>query len=135
MSPPATFWIPPGIPERLQLALSIPGSPPKTRQEHWDRLEFHLVRLAEEFEEYASRRDLLDTVYSIFPDTNISLLPSDCTPSVLFYALMQSDLICGARLSSDYQLGPGVVDSELQEAAAESGLEDRLYALVDPDWD
>ena len=45
------YWIPKGLPEELQVALSIPGKPPKTRAEHRNRLWALLETLAEELDE------------------------------------------------------------------------------------
>jgi hypothetical protein len=116
------FWIPHGVPEHLQIALSIPGDPPKTVYEHWDRREMYLADLAEEAEANLNRRQIFETVYSIVPDSNIFLLSLDHTPADFMYALMQPDLVCGSRFTEDENLGPWVDDNELQESARELGL-------------
>jgi hypothetical protein len=130
MNAERTFWIPATAPEQLQIALSVPGGPPKSAREHWDRLEFHLIRLAEELEESNDRQLLFETVYSLVPDYSIALLPANCPIADLMYAVMQSDLVSGARLLDEADFGPGLDDSELQESAGECGLEDRLGAMV-----
>ncbi len=51
MNESVQYWIPRGLPDYLQVALSIPGKPPKTLEQHRNRLEALLMTLAEEAEE------------------------------------------------------------------------------------
>ena len=127
MSESDSFWIPSGIPAELQVALSIPGDPPKTVGEHRGRLEAYLVTLAEEVEEDAGRGIASEDAYAVIPDQTL-YLEMPVGPHTLVQILLASDLMPSLSIPES-SLGPGVDDPELQERCRESGFQDRLVGL------
>jgi hypothetical protein len=120
------YWIPGGLPEGKQVALSIPGAPPKTRREHRNRLEGLLVKLAEEVDEDVGPGAAAEEAYSVIPEQLLYLDRPSAHETVTI--LLQSDLMPSLFLPEG-SLGPGVEDPELQERCQESGFQDRLVGL------
>jgi len=128
MNESVQYWIPRGLPDYLQVALSIPGKPPKTLTEHRNRLEALFMTLAEEAEENLGAGELAGQVYGIVPDQTLYLEnPSD--PQDIVLILMESDHLTGTYLPEE-NLGPGVDDEDLQERCQESMFVDRLVCLT-----
>jgi hypothetical protein len=100
------YWIPKGLPEHLQVGLSIPGKPPKTLEQHRNRLEALLITLAEEAEENLGAGELAQWVYQIVPDQTLYVEnPSD--PQEIIQILMESDHLTRVFLPAS-SLGPGI---------------------------
>jgi hypothetical protein len=128
MSKSRQYWIPRGLPEELQVALSIPGPPPKTLGDHRNRLEALLETLAEELEEQVGAGAAARDAYAVIPDENLYLSMS-APPYQVVAMLMESDLMANVYLP-EKALGPGVRDPELQERCREAGFQDRLVNFV-----
>jgi hypothetical protein len=130
MNESVQYWIPRGLPDYLQVALSIPGKPPKTLTEHRNRLEALFMTLAEEAEENLGAGELAGQVYGIVPDQTLYLEnPSD--PQEIVLILMESDHLTGTYLPEE-NLGPGIKSPALQDRCEEASLLDRLTNLT---WD
>jgi hypothetical protein len=130
MSESVQYWIPRGMPEHLQVGLSIPGRPPKTLTEHRNRLEALLITLAEEADENLGAGELAQWVYQIVPDQTLYLEnPSD--PQEIVLILMESDHLTGTYLPEE-NLGRGIKSPDLQDRCEEASLLDRLTNLT---WD
>ena len=128
MSESVQYWIPRGMPEHLQVGLSIPGRPPKTLTEHRNRLEALFITLAHEAEENLGAGELAGQVYGIVPDQTLYLEnPSD--PQEIVLILMESDHLARAYLPEE-NLGLGIDDEDLQERCQESMFVDRLVCLT-----
>ena len=128
MNESVQYWIPRGLPEHLQVALSIPGRPPKTLTEHRNRLEALFITLAEEAEEGVGAGELAGQVYGIVPDQTLYLEnPSD--PQVIVQILMESDHLTRTYLPEE-NLGPGIKSPTLQDRCEEASLFDRLTNLT-----
>lgn len=122
------YWIPRGLPEHLQVGLSIPGRPPKTLTEHRNRLEALLMTLAEEADENLGAGILAEWVYGIVPDQTLYLEnPSD--PQEIVLILMESDHLARAYLPEE-NLGPGIKSPTLQDRCEEANFFDRLTNLT-----
>lgn len=121
------YWVPKGIPEHLQIALSIPGEQPKTPMEHSGRLEGLLARLAREHEEECGEGSVLQAALGIAPDANLRYADSDIKPNIVVELLMESDHL---QLGWVHQIESGSYDRALQNACHEWGFMDRLSALV-----
>ena len=122
------YWIPRDLPEHLQVALSIPGKPPKTLTEHRNRLEALLMTLAEEAEENLGAGELAGQVYEIVPDQTLYLEnPTD--PQEIVLILMESDHLTGSFLPES-SLGPGIKNPDLLDRCEEASLLDRLTNLT-----
>ena len=85
------FWVPEGVPQELQVALSIPGHPPKTTQEARDKLEFHLGRLAKELDENVGQGSACQFAYQVVPDQLLFLESETASPELVIQILMESD--------------------------------------------
>jgi len=105
------YWVPMGIPEYLQIALSIVGDKPKTPIEHSNRLEGLLTRLAREYEEDCGEGSVLQTALEIAPDANLMYADSDMKPDTVVELLMVSDHL---QLGWMHQIEMGSQDEELQ---------------------
>lgn len=121
------YWIPSGVPDHLQIALSIPGEQPKTPMEHSGRLEGLLARLAREHEEECGEGSVLETALDYAPDANLRYADSDVGPDAVITMLMESDHL---QLGWVHQIKSGSHDEGLQSACHEWGFVDRLSALV-----
>jgi len=127
MNTPTKFWVPRGVPDHLQVALSIPGDPPANPSEHMGRLESLLAELAKELEEWTEPGGALRAAQDFVPDTNLMYQPDDISFDTLAYVLMNSDqLQTAAILEAD----GGDYDEDLQDACREANFEERLAALV-----
>ncbi len=128
MNESVQYWIPRGLPEHLQVALSLPGKPPKTLAQHRNRLEALLMTLAEEAEENLGAGELAQWVYQIVPDQTLYLEnPSD--PQEIVQILMESDHLTRVFLPEE-SLGPGIKSPALQARCKEANLFDRLTNLT-----
>jgi hypothetical protein len=128
MNESVQYWIPEGMPEHLQVALSLPGKPPKTLTEHRNRLEALFMTLAEEAEENLGAGELAGQVYEIVPDQTLYLEnPSD--PQEIVLILMESDHLTRTYLPEE-NLGPGIKSPTLQDRCEEANLYDRLTNLT-----
>jgi hypothetical protein len=113
MNESVQYWIPRGLPDYLQVALSLPGKPPKTLTEHRNRLEALFMTLAEEAEENLGAGELAQQVYGIVPDQTLYLEnPSD--PQEIVLILMESDHLTRTYLP-EKNLGPGIKSPALQD--------------------
>jgi len=127
MNTPTKFWIPKGVPDHLQVALSIPGEPPDSPSEHMSRLESLLADLAKELEEWSEPGYALRAAQETVPDSNLMYQPDDISADTLAYVLMESDqLQTAAILEAD----GGDYDEDYQDACREANFEERLAALV-----
>jgi hypothetical protein len=124
------YWIPRDLPEHLQVALSIPGKPPKTLEQHRNRLEALLMTLAEEAEENLGAGELAQWVYQIVPDQTL-YLENPADPQVIIQILMESDHLTSVFLPES-SLGAGIKSPALQARCKEADLFDRLTNLT---WD
>ena len=128
MNESVQYWIPRGLPDYLQVALSIPGKPPKTLTEHRNRLEALFMTLAEEAEENLGAGELAGQVYEIVPDQTLYLEnPTD--PQEIVGILMESDHLTSVFLPES-SLGPGIKSPTLQDRCEEANLFDRLTNLT-----
>lgn len=123
------YWIPSGIPRHLQVALSIPGSAPKTLSEHRNRLWTLLENLAEEVDENNGRGASARAAYEFVPDQALYLEGENATPETVVQILMQSDFLTSVFLPEEC-LGQGFDDEEIQESCQEAMFEDRLTNLT-----
>jgi hypothetical protein len=121
------YWIPGGIPEHLQIALSIPGEKPESPMAHSGRLEGLLARLAREHEEEYGEGSVLQAALGIAPDANLRYADSDMEPDAVVDLLMVSDHL---QLGWVHQIETGNRDQELQDTCHEWGFVHRLSALV-----
>jgi hypothetical protein len=128
MNESVQYWIPRGLPESLQVALSIPGKASKTVGDHRNRLEALLMTLAEEAEENLGAGELAQWVYQFVPDQTLYLEnPTD--PQEIVQILMESDHLTRVFLPAS-SLGPGIKSSVLQVRCKEANLFDRLTNLT-----
>jgi hypothetical protein len=128
MNESVQYWIPRGLPEHLQVALSIPGNPPKTVGDHRNRLEALYMTLAEQAEENIGPGELAQQVYGIVPDQTLYLEnPTD--PQEIVQILMESDHLTRVFLPES-SLGPGIQSPALQDRCEEANLFDRLTNLT-----
>jgi hypothetical protein len=128
MNESVQYWIPRGLPDYLQVALSLPGKPPKTLTEHRNRLEALFMTLAEEAEENLGAGELAQWVYQIVPDQTLYLEnPSD--PQVIIQILMESDHLTSVFLPES-SLGPGIKSLALKARCKNADLFDRLTNLT-----
>ena len=128
MNESVQYWIPRGMPEHLQVGLSIPGKPPKTLTEHRNRLEALLITLAQEAEENLGDGELAGQVYGIVPDQTLYLEnPTD--PQEIVLILMESDHLARAYLPES-SLGAGLKSLALQDRCEEANFYDRLTNLT-----
>ena len=128
MNESVQYWIPRGLPEHLQVGLSIPGKPPKTLTEHRNRLEALLITLAQEAEENLGDGELAGQVYGIVPDQTLYLEnPTD--PQEIVLILMESDHLTGTFLPES-SLGPGIKNPDLLDRCEEANFYDRLTNLT-----
>jgi hypothetical protein len=128
MNESVQYWIPKGLPEHLQVGLSIPGKPPKTLTEHRDRLEALFMTLAEEAEENVGPGELAGQVYGIVPDQTLYMEnPTD--PQEIVLILLESDHLTAVYLPES-SLGPGIKSPDLQDRCEEANLYDRLTNLT-----
>jgi hypothetical protein len=130
MNESVQYWIPRGMPDYLQVALSIPGKPPKTLTEHRNRLEALFMTLAEEAEENLGAGELAGQVYEIVPDQTL-YLENPADPQVIIQILMESDHLTSVYLPES-SLGAGIKSPALQARCKEANLFDRLTNLT---WD
>ncbi|MFC1797013.1 hypothetical protein ACFL1V_07960 [Pseudomonadota bacterium] len=128
MNESVQYWIPEGVPESLQVALSVPGNPPKTVGDHRARLEFHLQTLAKQEEEEQGKGWAFRQAYEVVKDQLLYLEGETASPELVVQILMDSDLMTNVYLPKE-SLGPGIKDSELQERCQESQFQDRVYAI------
>ncbi|MFC1795893.1 hypothetical protein ACFL1V_02200 [Pseudomonadota bacterium] len=128
MNEAVQYWIPRGVPESLQIALSVPGNPPRTTGNHQARLESHLLTLAKEAEDMESRGEAFRQAYEVVKDQLLYLEGETASPELVIQILMASDLMTNVYLPQE-SLGPGIKDSELQERCQESQFQDRVYAI------
>jgi len=128
MSASDSFWIPSGIPAELQVAASIPGTPPETVGEHRRRLEAYLAQLVRELDENVEPGYAAAVAFEVTMDPAFQLPPNQATPGTVAALLMQTDGLM-SRMVYEENLGPGDKSPEMQEAARESSLEDRLAGL------
>lgn len=129
MNSPQQYWIPKGLPERLQVALSIPDDAPKTTSEHRIRLWLLIETLAEEVDENSGQGAAARAAYEIVPDQALYLEGENVPPHTVVHILMQSDSLTNVYMP-DECLGAGVEDEELQERCQEAMFEDRLTNLT-----
>lgn len=121
------YWVPDGIPEYLQIALSIPGEQPESPQDHYYRLQGLLSRLAHEWEEDCGRGSVLEAALGYAPDSNLSLADADTGPNEVMAMLMESDHL---QLGLVHLIESGSHDEDLQDSCREWTFVDRLSALV-----
>ena len=129
MNKSVQYWIPRGLPEHLQVALSIPGEPPKTVREHRNRFEGLLIRLGEETDEQLWKGAAAQEAYDVIPDQALYLEGENASPNTVVQILMQSDFFTNSYLPANC-LGPGVADEDLQERCEDSMFIDRLVCLT-----
>ena len=122
------YWIPRGLPEYLQVALSIPGEPPKTVGEHRNRLEALFMTLAEEAEDGVGPGELAEEVYQFVPDQAL-YLETNAPPETVVQILMESDFLTRTYLPAS-SLGPGIKSPALQDRCEEANFYDRLTNLT-----
>jgi hypothetical protein len=128
MNESVQYWIPRGLPEHLQVALSIPGKPPKTLAQHRNRLEALFMTLAEQAEENIGPGELAQQVYQFVPDQTLYLEnPSD--PQEIVQILMESDHLTRTYLPES-SLGQGIKSPTLQDRCEDANFYDRLTNLT-----
>ena len=128
MNESVQYWIPEGVPESLQIALSIPGNPPKTPGDHQARLESYLLTQAKELEEMEGDGEAFRQAYEVVKDQLLFLEGETASPELVVQILMDSDLMTNVYLPKE-SLGLGIKDPELQELCQESQFQDRVYAI------
>ncbi|MFC1796064.1 hypothetical protein ACFL1V_03105 [Pseudomonadota bacterium] len=116
------------MPESLQIALSVPGNPPKTTGNHQARLESYLLTQAKELEEMEGDGEAFRHAYEVVKDQLLYLEGETASSEMVIQILMASDLMTNVYLPKE-SLGPGVKDSELQERCQESQFQYRVYAI------
>jgi hypothetical protein len=121
------YWVPKGIPEHLQIALSIRGERPKTPMDHMNRLRGLLTRLAHEWEEDCGEGSALEIALEYAPDANLRYADSNVGPDAVMAMLMVSDHL---QLGWVHHIETGSHDEKLQDVCHEWGFVDRLSALV-----
>jgi len=122
------FWVPRNLPGEMQIALSIPGSPPKTTGEHRRRLEAYLARLVEQLDNETERGYAAAVAFAVTMDPAFQISPSQATPGTVASLLMETDGLM-SRMVFEENLGPGIKNPVTQQMCRESGLEDRLASL------
>jgi hypothetical protein len=128
MNTPQKYWIPRSLPEHLQVALFIPGKPPKTVAEHRNRLEALLMTLADQAEENIGPGELAEHAYQMVPDQAL-YLETNAPSETVVQILMESDFLTRTYLPAS-GLGPGIKSLGLQDRCEEANFYDRLTNLT-----